>query len=391
MTAQELSWWAEDFESFQSRFASLFCRSESRETVEAYLRGLLSSAERKNGWQLAETVGMALPDRIERLLYRTLWDADCARDRLATFVVECFGEEEGIGLLDETGFLKQGKHSAGVQRQYTGTAGKIANCQVGVFLGYVGQGGHAFLDRRLYLPRSWCEDVERLGKAKVPPDTVFRTKPQLAVEMLKHAWSQGVPMRWVAGDEHYGNSAALRDAVTEGGRLYVLGVASNMTVYPTDSMDDLATAGLMRLVSEVVEGWPSEAWHRFTVAGGEKGPRVYDWACERVVETRRGKPGPQAWLLTRRSVAKPQEIAYYLSNAPQDTTLQQLAEIAASRYRIEQCFREAKGETGLDHYEVRHWHSWHRHITLSMMAHAWLSSVRPKADKKGTMIPNSRT
>ena len=388
MTAEELSWWSEDFESFHGRFASLFCRSESRETVEAYLRGLLSPAERKNGWQLAETVGMALPDRIERLLYRTLWDVDSARDRLAAFVAERFGEEEGIGLLDETGFLKQGKHSAGVQRQYTGTAGKIANCQVGVFLGYVGQGGHAFLDRRLYLPQSWCQDAERLRKAKVPPGTAFRTKPQLAVEMLQHAWSQGVPMRWVVGDEHYGNSSALRDAVAEAGRLYLLAVACNMPVYRTD---DAETGGPMRPVSEVVVGWPAQAWHRLTVAGGEKGPRVYDWACQRVVETRDGERGPQAWLLARRSVADPGEIAYYFSNAPHHTTLQELAEVAASRYRIEQCFREAKGQTGLDHYEVRHWHSWHRHITLSMMAHAWLSSVRLKAAQKGAMIPNSRT
>jgi SRSO17 transposase len=334
---------------------------------------------------------MAVPDRIERLLYRTLWDADSARDRLAAFVIERLGDEEGIGLLDETGFLKQGKHSVGVQRQYTGTAGKIANCQVGVFLGYVGQGGHALLDRRLYLPQSWCQDAERRRKAKVPSETPFRTKPQLAVEMLKHAWSQGVPMRWVVGDEHYGNSAALRDAVAEAGRLYVLAVASSMTVYPMHPMHGVAAGGLMRLVSEVVEGWSAEAWHRLTVAGGEKGPRVYDWACERVVETRDGEPGPQAWLLARRSVADPGKIAYYLSNAPLDTTLQQLAEIAASRYRIEQCFHEAKGETGLDHYEVRHWHSWYRHITLSMMAHAWLSSVRLTAAQKGAMITNSRT
>ena len=379
MTEQEWSQWSEDFASFHARFASLFCRSESRATSEAYLRGLLSPAERKNGWQLAETVGMTLPDRIQRLLYRTQWDADAARDRLQAFVVEAFGDEGGIGLLDETGFLKQGSHSVGVQRQYTGTAGKIANCQVGVFLCYVGNGSQAFLDRRLYLPESWCSDAERCGEAKVPSETVFRTKPQLAVEMLKHAWEQGVPMRWVIGDEVYGNATALRDAVTSGGRRYLLGVASQMTVFPTEE-------AAMTSVASVVAGWSPGTWRRLTVPGGEKGPRVYDWAYERLVETRDGKRGPQAWLLARRSIVEPKEIAYFLSNAPEDALLQELADIAASRYRVEQCFEEAKGETGLDHYEVRHWHSWYRHITLSMMAHAWLASLRLQAVKKGAIL-----
>ena len=187
MTEEDWSWWSDDFASFHARFAPLFHRSESRETAVAYVRGLLSPATRKNGWQLAEVMGMARPDRIQRLLYRTHWDADQARDLYQDFVVDSFGDDEGIGVLDETGFLKKGTESVGVQRQYTGTAGKVTNCQVGVFLCYFGRGSQVLLDRRLYMPKSWCRDAARCRKAKVPSETPFATKPELAVQMLRHA------------------------------------------------------------------------------------------------------------------------------------------------------------------------------------------------------------
>jgi len=378
MSEQELAEWSDDFVAFCARFASLFRRSTTRATFASCLRGLLSSAERKNAWQLAEKVGMDVPDPIQRLMYRAPWDADVARDRLQQFVVETIGHAEGIGILDETGFLKQGSRSAGVQRQYTGAAGKITNCQVGVFLVYAAEGSHAFLDRRLYMPKSWCNDPSRLEHAKVPSDVVCKTKPELAAEMLHHAWEADIPMRWVLGDEVYGNSSALRDAVAQSGRLYILAVACHMTLFPVEE-------GEMDQTASRVAQWLPESWHRLTVSGGEKGPRVYDWGCERVVETRDGNRGPERWLLARRSVKTPTEIAYYFSNAPQDTPLQELSEIASQRYRIEQSFREAKSETGLDEYQVRHWHSWHRHITMSMMAHAWLMSIRLTARKKGAL------
>ena len=384
MEVEELNAWAEDFESFHARFADLFGRREPREEIAKYLRGLLAPVKRKNSWQLAEVMGEPIPDRMQRLLYRVDWDADAARDRLQQFVVEVFGDEEGIGIVDETGFLKKGTWSVGVKRQYSGTAGKIENCQIGVFLSYATPQGHTFLDRRLYLPEEWCDDAARRAKAKAPQEVSFQTKSQQAIAMLEHAWQQGVPMRWVTGDEVYGDATALRECVTRHQRWYVLAVSRDTSVWG-------AAPGLAEgaVPAATVQAWPERQWQRFAVGAGEKGPRLYDWAAQRVIESRAGLPGPEGWLLARRSLQEPTEIAYYLSNAPREMSLTKLAEVAATRYTVEQCFEEAKGETGLDEYEVRHWHSWHRHITLSLMAHAWLASIRCKAQQEKGGLPPS--
>jgi SRSO17 transposase len=391
----EMEAWAASFEAFLARFGGLFWRSEAREQAGKYLRGLLAPVERKNGWQVAEMMGDMTPDRMQRLLYQANWDADAARDRLQAYVIESFGEAEGIGVLDETGFLKKGKHSVGVARQYSGTAGKVENCQIGTFLSYATDKGHVFLDRRLYLPEVWCADPERREQAKVPEGVVFATKPEQAVAMLEQAWAQGVPMRWVTGDEVYGDAPALRAAVAARGCGYVLAVSSTTPVWrerPAVAAPQPQTGGRpqtkQRLakdalaattVAKVVASWPAEQWQRFSVGEGEKGPRLYDWARARVVESRQRLPGPAVWLLARRSIADPSELAFYLALAADEVPLSKLAQVAATRYTIEQCFEEAKGETGLDHYEVRHWQSWHRHITLSMMAHAWLAAIRSQA------------
>lgn len=406
MTLKELDWWSQDFEDFHARFAHLFSRSEPREQSAKYMRALMAKIERKNGWQIAEEMGDNTPDRTQRLLYRSRWESDDACDILQQFSIETFGDEQGIGVVDETGFLKQGSDSAGVKRQYSGTAGKVDNCQIGVFLSYATPKGNVFLDRRLYLPEEWCADQERRAKAKIPDDVEFQTKPEQAIDMLLHAWEQGVPMSWVTGDEVYGDSPCLRDTVREHKRLYVLAVSSNSLVWSqrpgvVEPVRKPGSRGRPRkkarlaqdapppaTVASVVNTWPAEQWERFSVAEGEKGPRIYDWAHMPVVENRSGLPGPDAWLLARRSVSDLTDIAYYLSNAPVDTTLMQLAQVASTRYTVEQCIEdeEAKGETGLDEYEVRYWHSWHRHITLSMMALAWLASVRHKESvKKGSM------
>jgi SRSO17 transposase len=398
MTSEELGGWAEDFEAFHARFAHLFARSEPREQAAKYMQGLLGPVKRKNGWQLAEAVGDERPDKTQRLLYSAQWDADAVRDELQCFVIEEFGDEDGIGVVDETGFLKKGNKSVGVKRQYTGTAGKVENCQIGTFLVYVSPQGFAFLDRRLYLPKEWCDDAERRAEAKVPLQVEFRTKPQQAVEMLKHAWELGVPIRWVTGDEVYGNDPALRDAVAQEKRLYVLAVSSNTPVWterPLVEEPTKETGGRPRTkprlakgtesaitVADIVASWPASQWKPLTVAEGEKGPITYDWARARVVESREGLPGPDAWLLARRSRTDPTDIAYYLSNAPEETPLLKLAQVASKRHLVEQSIEEAKGEAGLDEYEVRHWHSWHRHITLSMMAHTWLASVCCTAEEK---------
>ena len=404
MTVEELTEWAEDLAAFQARFADLFVRSEPREQAAKYLRGLLGSVERKNNWQLAEAMGDTRPDRMQRLLYSAEWDADAARDELQGFVIEVFGDEDGVGVVDETGFLKKGSKSVGVKRQYSGTAGKVENCQIGTLLAYVSCRGFTFLDRRLYLPEEWCADTERRTEAKVPDEVEFRTKPQQAAEMLQHAWESGVPMRWVTGDEVYGDAPALRDLVSQRGRWYVLAVSSRTPVWTERPEVEEPTPGptgrpgsrprlaegaeSASTVAAVVASWQTSQWHALTVAQGEKGPIVYDWAMARVVESRAGWPGPDAWLLARRSPTDPTDIAYYLSNAPAETPILKLAQVASTRYRVEQGIEEAKGETGLDEYEVRHWPSWHRHITLSMMAHAWLASIRSKSEEKGGQIQN---
>jgi SRSO17 transposase len=359
----------------------------------------MAKVERKNCWQLAEEMGEPLPDALQRLLYRTNWEAEAARDLLQDFVVEQFGEPDGIGVVDETGFVKSGRRSVGVKRQYTGTAGKIENCQVGVFLSYASGRGHAFLDRRLYVPEDWCADAPRRARAYVPEAVQFRTKPQLALAMLEHAWARGVPMQWVVGDEVYGDAGYFRQAISGHQRQYVLTVSVDTPVggdRPAVTPEQRTASGRLRrkarpaphapaptAVGPVAAAWPATHWERVTVAHGEKGPLTYDWARQRVVESRDGLPGETVWLLVRRSTKDPREVAYYLSNAPTETALLTLAQVATARWTIEQCFREAKGETGLDQYEVRTWHSWHRHITLVMMAHAWLASVRRRAGEKG--------
>jgi len=424
MQLDDVNRWRDSFDAFHARFAHLFARRESREQAAKYLRGLLAPVERKNGWQVAEAVGDATPDRMQRLLYRVDWDADAARDVLQRFVIETFGHPDGIGVLDETGFLKKGTHSVGVQRQYSGTAGKVENCQIGVFLTYSTPTGHVFLDRRLYLPEGWCDDASRRAKARVPQEVVFQTKPAQGIAMLEHAWAQGVPMRWVTGDEVYGNDPRLRETVQGHGCGYVLAVSSTTPVWaerpPTAPSDGVptgvgrgpilgqeatrTTGGRPRTkvrlapearpattVAAVVASWSAAQWHRFSVAEGEKGPRVYDWGRAQVIESRHQLPGPEVWLVARRSVSDPTEVAYYLALASWETTLEEVAGVAATRYTVEQCIEEGKGETGLDHYEVRHWISWHRHTTLSLLAHAWLAALRSTEDaKKGLAIQSWR-
>lgn len=394
----ELDKWADEFEAFHARFAPHFKRREPREQAPKYVRGLLGSMERKNSWQLAEAVGDEDPQLMQRLLFSAQWDEDGARDELQQFVVERFGDEEAIGIVDETGFLKKGTKSAGVKRQYSGTAGKIANCQVGVFLSYASPGGYTFLDRRLFLPEEWCEDPQRCQETKIPEPVEHKTKARLGLDMLAHAWENGVPMRWVTADEAYGDAQYFRAGVAQAGKRFVVAVSSTCPVWskrPRVEPPKRRTGGRPRTKGRVAEGeptwqpvrsvaanWSKSRWRRLGVQQGEKGTIVYDWARQRVVERRDGLPGDDVWLLARRSVTDPTEIAYYLSNAPAKTTLKQLAGVASSRFLIEQTIQQAKGEVGLDEYEVRYWHSWHRHVTLSMMAHAWLAAMRQTSGEK---------
>ena len=301
-------------------------------------------------------------------------------------------------MLDETGVPKKGTRSVGVAKQYCGALGKLENCQVATLLTYATAQGHVFLDRRLFLPEAWCRDAARRARAQVPEEVTFQTKPEQAQAMLDHAWKQGVPMRWVTGDSVYGDSPGLRAAIERSGRWYVLAVTSVTRVWrdrPPLQQPAERTGGRPRrkvrlapgapqaeMVAEVVASLPPRQWRRLSVGAGAKGPRLYDWVRVQVIESRDDLPGPQVWLLARRSVSRPEEVAYYLALGPRTSSLQQLAQVASTRYTVEQCIEEAKGETGFDHYAVRLWPSWYRHITLTMLAHAWLADQRQQEGGK---------
>ena len=372
----EVARWAEGIEQVHSCIAGRFRRPEPRRRVLDYLRGLVSSVERKNGWQLAEQAGDATPDGVQRLLYNYRWDADLVRDDMKSYVVEHLSAADAVLVVDETGFLKKGEKSVGVQRQYSGTAGWIENCQIGVFLAYASVRGGTLLDRELYLPQVWAEDWERRREAGVPESVGFRTKPQLAQLMLKRALESGVPFGWVAGDEVYGNDRNLRRWLERRDVPHVLAVRSNEKLWAeTDKGWRQVRAD--RLAPRVEE----PGWVRRSAGDGAKGPRVYDWVR---VEIRPLKePGKGYWLLVRRSIAKPGELAHYVCFGPVDTTLEELVRVAGTRWTIEECFKEAKGEVGLDQYEVRKWDGWYRHITLAMLAHACLAVVRRQALEQG--------
>jgi SRSO17 transposase len=366
---EEVRAWAAGLEAVHARIAGRFARAEPRRRVLAYLRGLLGPVGRKNGWQLAEHAGEATPDGMQRLLATADWDPDLVRDDLRAYVVEHLGDPGGVLVVDETGFLKKGTTSVGVQRQYSGTAGKVDNCQLGVFVAYVGPKGRAFIDRELYLPRSWTDDSARCLAARVPEQVGFRTKPQLARVMLERALDAGVPASWVTADEVYGQDPALRGWL-EGRRMaYVLAIKSSELLAVGDGPAKLSAAQLAAAV-------PAEHWVGASAGHGAKGRRLYDWT--RVELATPATAGMARWLLVRRS-RRDGELAFYACYGPVDTSLVGLVRVAGTRWAIEDGFQQAKNEVGLDHYEVRRWPGWYRHITLALLAHAFLVVTRTKA------------
>jgi SRSO17 transposase len=369
-TAGQVAGWADELTAVAGRIGRHFARREPRARAVGYVRGLLGDAERKNGWQLAEHLGDATPDGVQHLLARADWDADAVRDELLGYVRERLGHAEGVLVVDETGFLKKGTKSCGVARQYSGTAGRIENCQVGVFLGYATNRGRALLDRALYLPKEWSEDAARRAGAGVPKAVRFATKLVLARRMVERAVAAGVPARWVTADAVYGSDYGFRSALEGLGLGYVVGVRTDYAVW-AGSRQVRAKA----LLAEV----PADAWHRLSCGDGAKGPRRYDWA---VTRTNCPEPGAYArWLLIRRSVSDPSDVAYFACGGPPGTTLQDLVRIAGTRWAIEECFELGKGDCGLDEYEVRSWAGWHRHVTLSLFALAVVAAVRSRAAK----------
>jgi SRSO17 transposase len=364
--------WSERFNELFAQVAGNFPNAKARRHGRAYLLGLLSQQERKTSWQLAEFAGDASPDGLQRLLNSAPWDEDACRDALCRYVIRELGDPAAVLAPDETGFLKKGRMSAGAARQYTGTAGRVENCQVGVFLAYCAPGGaRALIDRELYLPAKWTDDRERCRAAGIGDGVPFATKPRLAKQMFARAVKAGVPFRWAAGDEVYGASPELREWLEEQKKGYVLAVACNAMIE--------TKAGPKR-ADELAAVVPQGAWQRISCADGSKGPRLYDWALI-------GTDREDRHLMVRRSLQPGEkgelELAYYRCYSPEPATLAEFAAVAGARWGIEDCFSEAKNEAGLDHYQVRRYRAWYRHVTLSMLAHAFLAvtarAARPPA------------
>jgi SRSO17 transposase len=376
----EVEAWAEGLAEVHARIAPRFARSEPRERVLAYVRGLLAPLEKKNSWTLAEQAGEAIPDGMQRLLAKADWDADAVRDDVRDYVVEHLGDRAGVLVVDETGFLKKGTKSAGVARQYSGTAGRVENCQIGVFLGYATSVGRTFVDRELYLPKAWAEDRERRVEARVEEGVEFATKPELAMRMLGRAIDAGVPAGWVTADEVYGQHFRLRRMLEERGMPYVLAVPVNQRVIATIEENGARKVAELR-ADALAARLPVQAWKKISAGAGAKGPRLYHWARAAI---RPLEDTDSYWLLVRRSLADPTDLAHYLCHGPEHTPLRELVRVAGARWAIEETFQTSKGQVGLDQYQVRRYDSWYRHITLAMLAHAFLTATTADAGgKKG--------
>ena len=375
-------YWAQ----IERRIGSVFARSDARTRAMAYLAGLLSPAERKNSWQLAEISGDPNPYGFQHLLGRADWDPDALRDRLRTYVTDYLADVDAVGVIDETGFLKKGTHSAGVARQYSGTAGRVENCQMGVFLAYASSHGHTLLDRELYLPKEWTADRDRCRRAGIPDERAFATKPALAQLMLARTFDAAVRLAWVTGDSVYGDDRALRHWLEARLQAYVLAVSGKETVWINH---------VQRSVTSILTDLPADGWERLSAGAGSKGLRWYDW--RRLALSDPAQAGWQRWLLLRRSISDPSDLTTYRVFAAVSTPLTELVRVAGTRWTVEESIQTAKGEVGLDHYEVRMWTGWYRHMTLALWAQAFLSVIREEtgaeaAPKKGVQnrpVPHS--
>jgi SRSO17 transposase len=374
-----LELWASSLRAVKARIGPLFTQERVAVSAGRFLEGVLGPERRKTGWMRAEAAGDPGPWRQQAILGRSRWEADALRELVRDYALEALADPDAVLVIDETGFLKQGKSSCGVARQYTGSAGKITNCQIGVFAAYASRHGHAFIDRALYLPKAWTDNPTRLAAAHVPPGVGFATKPRLAERMVEHAIATGVPFAWVAGDSVYG-VGEFEMALRRAGKGYVLGV--NATQPFTSWIGKPEVAGT---AEEIAQGLDPTAWRRLSAGEGTKGPRLYDWAYLELAdltadEYRDGATG--VWtrgLLIRRSLADG-DCAYFTTWCPAGTTIETLVAVEGQRWTIEDAFETAKTELGLDHNETRSWHGWHRHVSLVMLAFAMLAVIRHRAN-----------
>jgi SRSO17 transposase len=374
-----LELWASSLRDVKARMRGLFTQERVAASANLFLDGLLGDERRKTGWMRAEAAGDPGPWRQQAILGRGRWDAEALRDIVRDYVVENLATNEAVLVIDETGFLKQGKASCGVARQYTGSAGKITNCQIGVFACYVSARGHAFIDRALYLPKSWTGDPARLAAAHVPEAVAFATKPALAVQMIEHALATEVPFSWVAADAVYG-VGDVEQALRRACKGYVLGVKSDHHFGSWAGKPQVAGRA-----DEIARDLEPNAWQRLSAGEGTKGARLHDWAyCEladlNANEYDEGQSG--LWtrgLLIRRNISNG-DLAFFTTWCPAGTGIQTLVAVEGHRWAIEDSFETAKNEFGLDHNETRSWHGWHRHVSLVMLAFAMMAVIRYRAN-----------
>src|SRR5262245_40970231 len=374
-----LTLWASSLRDVKQRIRPLFTQGRVAASAGQFLDGLLGNEPRKTGWMRAEAVGDPGPWRQQAILGRGRWDADALRDVAREYALEALCDGDAVLVIDETGFLKQGKASCGVARQYTGSAGKITNCQIGVFACYVSRHGHAFVDRALYLPKDWTDDPARLDATYVPADVGFSTKPRLAARMIDRAIAAGLPFCWVAADSVYGVGDIERD-LRRAGKGYVLGVNSNHR---------FTSWGKPRCVTgtaeEIAKTRRPSDWRRLSAGAGTKGPRLHDWCYLELADLEGGELNDDShglWtrgLLIRRHIANG-DLAYFTTWCPAGTSIKTLVSVEGHRWAIEDSFETAKNEFGLDHNETRSWHGWHRHVSLVMLAFAMMVAIQHQAN-----------
>lgn len=350
------------FNELAQRLGKVFASDAGFKTMQNYLKGLLGNAERKNGWQMSEYLGESTPYALQQFLYRGRFSADGLRDELRSYASEKLGEEDGVLVVDETGFLKQGKHSCGVKRQYSGTAGRTENCQIGVFLTYSSSKGTSPIDRGLYIPKEWADDPDRRRKAGIPEEQTFQTKPQMALCMIQEAEAAGVPYKWVTGDSVYGDYTEIRMRLEEKRKCYVMSVSGKAYVWI--GHQQISVGGILKNL-------PEDGWFEESCGGGSKGERLYDW--QSISINPGAAPGYERSLLVRRSRTSPDKLRAFICFAPAGTPPQEFVRTAGRRWTVETFFKESKSLTGLDQYEVRSYDGWYKHITLSCIAMAFLT------------------
>ncbi len=379
-----LELWASSLRDVKARMRVLFKQERMAVSAGLFLDGLVGEERRKTGWMRAEAAGDPGPWRQQSVLGRGQWDADALRDIVREYAVETLGADGAVLVVDETGFLKQGKASCGVARQYTGSAGKITNCQVGVFAAYVSRQGHAFIDRALYLPKAWTDNPARLTSAYVPGDVGFATKPRIAVQMIRRALAAGVPFAWLAADTVYG-VGEVEQVLRRAGKGYVLGVTG------THRFHSWGKATLVAGTAEAIAASrPPADWQRLSAGAGTKGPRLHEWCYVELADLQADEFGGAkgaVWtrgLLIRRHIADG-ELAFFSTWCPAETSIATLVNVEGHRWSIEDSFETAKNELGLDHNETRSWHGWHRHVSLVMLAFAMMAAIRHRANSAGEM------